>query len=67
MRAGNAVVQMIVAAALVFAGGAVAFAKDGPLGQPAPALTLASGDGKTYSLEEARGQRVVLVFYRGVW
>jgi peroxiredoxin Q/BCP len=36
-------------------------------GQLAPDFTLPDQSGKSVTLSAARGQRVVLVFYRGFW
>ncbi len=37
------------------------------VGQQAPDFTLRDQDGKAVKLSEARGHKVVLVFYRGYW
>ena len=37
------------------------------LGQQAPDFTLADQNGKSVHLADARGRKVVLVFYRGYW
>lgn len=38
------------------------------VGQEAPAFSLTSSDGKTYSLADLRGEKdLVLVFFRGTW
>lgn len=38
------------------------------VGQEAPAFSLASSDGETYSLSDLRGEKnLVLVFFRGSW
>jgi cytochrome oxidase Cu insertion factor (SCO1/SenC/PrrC family) len=36
-------------------------------GKPAPDFTLADQGGKSFHLSAMRGQRVLLVFYRGYW
>lgn len=38
------------------------------VGQQAPAFSLTSSDGKTYSLADLRGEKdLALVFFRGTW
>jgi len=37
------------------------------VGEPAPDFTLPDGDGRPVHLADYRGQRVMLVFYRGDW
>jgi cytochrome oxidase Cu insertion factor (SCO1/SenC/PrrC family) len=37
------------------------------IGQPAPGFTLTDQSGRRVTLSEARGQKVVLLFYRGYW
>jgi len=37
------------------------------VGQQAPDFTLLDQNGKSVSLAAARGQKAVLVFYRGYW
>jgi AhpC/TSA family protein len=53
--------QFITIAALLFA---IAPPR---IGQPAPGFTLRDQTGARVSLSAARGQKVVLVFYRGYW
>jgi cytochrome oxidase Cu insertion factor (SCO1/SenC/PrrC family) len=36
-------------------------------GQPAPDFTLRDQSGKAFRLSEFRGNRVLLIFYRGYW
>ena len=38
-----------------------------PVGHPAPDFELPGTDGHRHALTEARGRKVVLVFYRGHW
>jgi len=38
-----------------------------PVGAPAPPFTLPDGEGRSVSLADFAGERVVLVFYRGFW
>ena len=45
----------------------VVFAVALAVGQQAPDFTLSDQSGKPVSLSAARGQKVVLVFYRGYW
>jgi len=52
--------NLILVAALAFAGGAGALAKVAEVGQPAPDFTLADLDGNAHSLSEYRGKIVVL-------
>jgi cytochrome oxidase Cu insertion factor (SCO1/SenC/PrrC family) len=37
------------------------------VGQPAPGFKLVDQDGKRVELSALRGQKIVLVFYRGFW
>ena len=37
------------------------------VGQPAPGFRLVDQDGRRVELSALRGQKVVLVFYRGFW
>lgn len=38
------------------------------VGQEAPAFSLQGSDGETYTLEDLRGKKnVVLIFFRGTW
>lgn len=37
------------------------------VGQPAPDFRLPDHKGQTHTLSDYRGQKVVLVFYRGYW
>ena len=37
------------------------------VGEPAPAFTLSDQNGNVVRLSDARGHKVVLVFYRGYW
>ena len=53
--------QFIAIAALLFA------TAPPKIGQPAPGFTLRDQSGARVSLSAARGQTVVLVFYRGYW
>ena len=44
------------------------FADEAPkVGQQAPEFNLVDQNGTSVSLSAARGQKVVLVFYRGYW
>jgi peroxiredoxin len=36
-------------------------------GKPAPGFTLKDQQGRDFRLSSLRGQRVVLIFYRGYW
>ncbi len=47
-------------------GRAAAFAPP-RIGQQAPDFTLVDQNGRTVTLSAARGEKVVLVFYRGYW
>ena len=38
-----------------------------PVGGGVPSLALPGVDGRGFDLAEARGRKVVLVFYRGHW
>lgn len=37
------------------------------VGDRAPAFNLPTSDGSTLSLDGLRGQKILLVFYRGAW
>ncbi len=56
--------RFLIAVALVVAGATAASPK---VGQQAPDFKLLDQNGKAVSLSAARGQKVVLVFYRGYW
>jgi len=57
----------VLAAAALTAALTVVAAEAPKVGQQAPEFTLVDQNGKSVSLSAARGQKVVLVFYRGYW
>lgn len=58
----------LVSASLATAAETPSQAERVAVGQEAPAFSLASSDGATYTLADLRGEKnLVLVFFRGSW
>ncbi len=59
--------KMSILTRFVLAAALVAAVAPPRIGQQAPDFTLRDQTGKRVSLSDARGQKTVLVFYRGYW